>query len=198
MRLETETHRRRGVTLVAARVVNDGDHATRVRVADQCGGSVWPPREDGLPVVGWDDGGWEGVVDAGETRALGYATPAEPATPPAGFAWTERAADADHSPGERYASDQSSGEPTSGDSVAGEARIRGSDPTPGETLADLGDPRPPRDAIAPPATVLPDAVRNWLDRVGARAEAGDVTDADRERVAALGARATRLREVLEE
>jgi len=187
MRLETETHRRRGVTLVAARVVNDEAHAARVRVADQCGGSVWPPREDGLPVAGWDDGGWEGVVAAGETRALGYATPAEPANPPAGFAWTERAADAEPSPVEGARSD-----PT-----AGETRT-GGDPSPGETLADLGDPRPPRDAITPPTTVLPDAVRDWLDGVSTRAETGDATDTDRERVAALEARAARLREVVEE
>jgi hypothetical protein len=188
MRLETEIHRRRGVTLVAARVVNDEVHAARVRVADQCGGSVWPPREDGLPVAGWDDGGWEGVVAAGETRALGYATPAEPATPAAAFAWTERAADAELSPREEARSEP----------AAGEACTGGSGPSPGETLAQLGDPRPPRDAIAPPTTVLPDAVRDWLDRVSTRAETGDATDTDRERVAALEARAARLREVVEE
>lgn len=178
MRLETETDRRRGVTLVAARVVNDGDDAARVRVADQCGGSVWPPREDGVPVAGWDDGGWEGVVPAGTSKPLGYATDATPASPPVAFAWTERAAGGETS------------------STAALADL--GDPSPAAALADLGDPRPPRDAIAPPAAVLPDGVREWLDGVAERAEVGDATDADREGVAALEARARRLREAVEE
>ncbi|MFB6270696.1 MAG: hypothetical protein ABEH83_12170 [Halobacterium sp.] len=165
MRLETESDRRRGVTLVAARVVNDGDHAVRVRVADQCG-SVWPPRDEGVPAPGWDGGGWEGVVKAGETKPLGYATPAEPNDPPVEFAWTERAA--------------------------------GGGPSAAETFADLGDPRPPRDAVAPPTTTLPDGVREYLDGVSERARDGDATDGDREAVAALVARAGRLRREVEE
>lgn len=165
MRLETQTHRRSGVTLVAVRVANDADHACRVRVANECPGVVWPPRERGVPAPGWDDGGWEGVVGEDETRALGYATPAEPADPPAAFAWTERAADGD--------------------------------PTPAETFADLGDPRPPADAVAVPESVLPDAVREWLDGVAERAERGTATESDRDAVAALAARASRLREAVE-
>jgi len=161
MELETATHRRRGVTLVAARVTNDDEHAQRVRVADQCDGRVLPPQEEGDPVPGWDDGGWEGVVAAGATRPLGYATRAPPADPPVEVAWCERAAD--------------------------------SQPTAAATLADLGDPRPPADAVAPPATVLPERVREWLAEVDERATDGAATDADRERVAALAARASRLR-----
>lgn len=178
MRLETETTRRRDVTLVAARVVNDGDDAVRARVADQCGGSVWPPRNEGIPAPGWDDGGWEGVVPAGAATPLGYATPAEPATPPVAFAWTERAADS-----------------------ATESRIDADDTvqqSASRTLTDLGDPRPPRDAIAPPTTALPDGVREWLDAVGERARTGDTTAIDSERVAALEARTRRLREVVDE
>ncbi|MFB6072109.1 MAG: hypothetical protein ABEJ88_03985 [Halobacterium sp.] len=166
MRLETETHRRGGVTLVAVRVCNDGDEPTRVRVANRCAGAVWPPREYGLPAPGWDDGGWEGVVDPGETRPLGYATPGEPADPPAEFAWTERAADAEL--------------------------------TPGDAVADFGDPRPPRDAVGEPASALPDGVREYLDGVAERAADGGETDVDRERVAALAARASRLREAVDE
>lgn len=94
MRLETEFHRQRGVTLVAARVVNDDEHAKRVRVADQCG-SVRPPMGDGGPLPGWDDGGWEGVVHAGDTKPLGYATAATPTDPPVAVAWSERAAEGD-------------------------------------------------------------------------------------------------------
>ncbi|NIB98012.1 hypothetical protein [Halobacterium sp. R2-5] len=162
MELETATHRRRGVTLVAARATNDDDHAQRVRVASRCDGPVWPPRDEGIPVPGWDDGGWEGVVEAGATRPLGFATPAEPASPPVEFAWSERAAE--------------------------------TEPTAAETLSDLGDPRPPADAIEPPETALPAGVREWLDGVAERSNQGAATDADRDRVAALAARASRLRE----
>lgn len=166
MRLETETHRRGGVTLVAARVRNDGEEARRVRMANRCDGSVWPPREHGLPATGWDDGGWEGVLEPGETQPLGYATPAAPASPPVEFAWTERAA--------------------------------GSEPTAAGALADLGDPRPPRDAVTPPESGLPDRVREWLGSVADRAESGEATEADREGVGVLAARAKRLREAVEE
>lgn len=176
MRLETETHRRNGVTLVAVRMHNDGGDPQRVRVANRCDGAVWPPRECGLPASGWDDGGWEGVLDAGECRPLGYATPGDPADPPAEFAWTERAADG-----------------TAGDAGCGDGRP----PTPRDAVADLGDPRPPRDAVTPPTTALPEGVREWLDDVANRAADGESTDADRNGVAALAARARRLRGAVE-
>lgn len=165
MELETAVHRQRGVTLVAVRVTNDDEHARRVRVANRCDGPVLPPCEQGVPVPGWDDGGWEGVVDAGAAKPLGYATPAPPADPPVEFAWSERAAE--------------------------------SEPTAAETLADLGDPRPPADAVSPPTTALPDGVREWLAEVAERATDGETTDADRDGVAALAARASRLREDVE-
>lgn len=93
MRVATETHRRGGVTLVAIRVEHDGEQRQRVRLANECAGPVWPPREEGLPAPGWDDGGWEGVLDPGERKPLGYATPGEPRDPPVTVAWTERAAE---------------------------------------------------------------------------------------------------------
>lgn len=166
MQLESETHRRSGVTLVAVRVTNDDEEARRVRVANRCDGPVWPPRERDIPVAGWDDGGWEGVLEPGETKPLGYATPATPASPAVEFAWTERAAD---------------GEP----------------PTGSDALAQLGDPRPPHDAVTPPETGLPDRVREWLAAVSERAEADEATDADREGIGVLAARANRLREAVE-
>lgn len=166
MRLETETHRRGGVTLVAVRVTNDGDAPQRVRVANRCDGEMWPPRRNGLPAPGWDDGGWEGVVDSGATRPLGYATADPPADPPVEFAWTERAA--------------------------------GGEPTAAGAVADFGDPRPPRDAVEPPVTALPEGVQEWLDGVSERATDGEATETDREGVAALAARAGVLRTQVEE
>ena len=103
MRVATETHRQGEVTLVAVRVEHDCGGAAeqaaeadteplRVRLANECPGPVWPPRADGLPAPGWDDGGWEGVLAPSEVRPLGYATPGEPSDPPVTVAWTERAA----------------------------------------------------------------------------------------------------------
>lgn len=43
---------------------------------------VWAPRRHGVLAEGWDETGFEGVVQAGETLALGYASPAEPVEPP--------------------------------------------------------------------------------------------------------------------
>lgn len=43
---------------------------------------VWPPRSQGVPESGWDDGTWTGVVRPGRDRALGYATPADVDDPP--------------------------------------------------------------------------------------------------------------------
>jgi len=163
MHVATETHRRNGVTLVALRVERDGDQPLRVRLANECPGPVWPPREDGLPAAGWDDGGWEGVIAPGGTKPLGYATPGEPRDPPVRVAWTERAA------------------------AAGP-------PDASEAVAEFGDPRPPRDAVPAPDTVLPESVRDWLGDVSTRASEGEQTSDDREAVSALAARASVLRE----
>jgi hypothetical protein len=162
VRVTTETHRRNGVTLVAVRVDHEGEQCRRVRLANECEGPVWPPREDGLPAPGWDDGGWEGVLDPGERRPLGYATPGEPSDPPVSVAWTERAADGP--------------------------------PDASEAVAAFGDPRPPRDAVPDPETGLPEAVRDWLGDVSSRASEDEADEADREAVSALAARATVLRE----
>ncbi len=43
---------------------------------------VWPPRSQGVPESGWDDGTWTGIVRPGSDRALGYATPADVDDPP--------------------------------------------------------------------------------------------------------------------
>jgi hypothetical protein len=166
MRVNAESHRRGGVTLVAVRATNDGDAPRRVRLANECSGPVWPPREGDLPAPGWDDGGWEGVLEPGASRALGYATPGSPADPPVSVAWTERAGDS-----ERSATD---------------------------AVTEFGDPRPPEDAVGPPDDGLPDDVRDWLGDVAERASDGDADAADRDAVAALAARASVLRERVEE
>jgi hypothetical protein len=122
MRLTADAVRTDGVTLVHLHLRNDELGPRRVRVADRLGGPVWFPRRRGVPEAGWDEGGFEGVLAAGATRALGYATPAEPADPPATVAWTERAAGAETKAGETT--------------------------DPAAVVRRFGDPRPPRDALA--------------------------------------------------
>ncbi len=58
----------------------------RVRVENRLEGAVWPPRTDGVPEPGWDEDGFEGRVEPDTPLVLGYASPAEPAEPPANIA----------------------------------------------------------------------------------------------------------------
>lgn len=118
-----------GVTLVALRVRNETSTARRVRVRNALDGPAWPPRREGYPAAGWDETGFEGVVDAGAVRALGYASPAPAADPPATVT--------DLGPAEGTAT---------GEGAA-------------DVVRRLGDPRPPRAAIGVPADREPRAVR---------------------------------------
>lgn len=174
MRLDSSLARADGVTLVAVRATNTADRPRRVRVANRLDGPVWPPRTGGRPAPGWDDGGYEGVFAAGETRSLGYATPATPADSdaaddPVTVAWAEDAPD---------------GPPDT-------------PPTPGVLVSRLGDPRPPRDAL-PGSTgrvEIPPPVAAWLDDVASRVEDDSATPADRETLDRVVARANDLRRV---
>lgn len=91
--------------------------ARRVRVENELDGPVLYPRRSGQPEQGWDEDGFEGKIRAGETRPLGYACRARPAEPPARVAVHERSTGDDR------------------------------EPTATAVLRDLGDPRPPRDAV---------------------------------------------------
>lgn len=160
-----------GVSLVELTVRNPARTARRVRVANRLGGPVWPPRREGVPEAGWDDGGFEGVVAAGGRRALGYASPAAPADPPAEIVWSERAGAA---------------EP--GDSVDP------SDPdaTPDGVVRALGAARPPADAVPRPTEPdpVPDPVESWLAALDERSAAP--TAGEREALAAVARRAAAL------
>lgn len=76
--LAVETVRTGGVTFVE--VIVEADRPYQVRIESRLDGPVWPPRENGRPVEGWDERGARVAVDAGRT-ALGFGTPA-PADPP--------------------------------------------------------------------------------------------------------------------
>mgnify|MGYP006297080103 CR=1 FL=1 len=122
MDLKTDTTAVGGVTFVSVVVANPYDEPARFRIQNALDGPVWPPRTRGYPEAGWDEDGYEGVLDAGEQRALGYAAPSSPSNPPVAIAWTEPAAD-------------SGSEAEEGESLP--------------ALRSFGDPRPPRSVLSP-------------------------------------------------
>lgn len=124
MHLDTTVHERDRVTFVSLVVTNGTDGPRRFRVANRLDGPVWAPRVHGLVAAGWDEAGYEGVLAAGATRPLGYATSGSPADPAAELAWSEPAGET---------------EPAK---AGGKSIIR-----------DFGDPRPPRDVVLPPYLV---------------------------------------------
>lgn len=65
-----------GVTFAHVVVENDRSQRRRVRLALHVEGAVWPPRRRGRPEAGWDADGVTLVVAGGDTRGLGFATPA--------------------------------------------------------------------------------------------------------------------------
>lgn len=85
-----------GVTLVELCVT--ATRPRRVRVENRLEGAVWPPRCDGVPEPGWDEDGFEGRVAPEEPLVLGYASPADPAGPPARIAEEREPADREPTP----------------------------------------------------------------------------------------------------
>jgi len=157
-----------GVSLVELTVTNPDRTARRVRIANRLDGEVWPPRREGVPEAGWDDGGFEGVVAAGGRRALGYASPAAAAEPPADVVWSERAGASE--PGDRSAPS-------------------GVEATPEGVVRALGAARPPADAVGRPtdADPLPEQVASWLAALERRQTAP--TADEREALEAVARRA---------
>lgn len=120
MQLRATTHETNGVTLVSLIVSNESEEPRRFRVANRLDGPVWAPRVHGTIAAGWDEAGYEGVLAAGGTRPLGYATTGSSADPPAEVVWSE---------------------------PAGESETV--DAGPEAVLRSLGDPRPPADVVVP-------------------------------------------------
>jgi hypothetical protein len=83
--LDWQLDRTGEVTLVELTVRSEFDQ--RVRIESELT-PVWPPRQHGTPLEGWDDTVFEGDVGPDNPLVLGYATPAEPTDPPATIAAT--------------------------------------------------------------------------------------------------------------
>jgi hypothetical protein len=134
----------RGVALVTVQLRNPTAVDRRVRVTNRLDGPLLPPRRRGVPEPGWDDEGFEGVVPAEGRRALGYACPADPTTPPI--------------------------------EVVDEGRDEAARSRTERALRELGDPRPPADAVTSgTGTPLP---RSDADEADADSTPGPRTDAD--------------------
>lgn len=138
--LDWRVESRADVSLVTLVVDNPTATPRRVRVANRLDGPVQPPRREGVPESGWDDGGFEGVVPADGTRPLGYASPAPPDEPPAELVWSERAGSTESVDSERTRT-------VPEESAEGVVRA-------------LGDARPPADAVP---TTAPDFDRDSAD-----------------------------------
>ena len=158
--LDWRVDSRDGVALVELTVTNPTDAARRVRVANRLDGPVWPPRREGVPEAGWDDGGFEGVVAPGGRRALGYASPipaadfpgtdsgtdASVADSPAEIVWTERAGETERAD----AAAESAAAASVGLSAVESGAVSEVEPTPEGVVRALGDARPPADAVPRP------------------------------------------------
>jgi hypothetical protein len=194
--LDWRVESRTDVSLVELTVENPTDRPRRVRVANRLDGPVWPPRREGVPEAGWDDGGFEAVLAPGGRRALGYASPAEPVEPPAELVWTERAGQSERTndPGRSDDATAMTATPTGGTASATAAAV----------VRSLGDPRPPADAVPRPTPAddsgspIPDPVESWLSGVAERADLDCASGSppspeDRSALAAVARRVEELR-----
>lgn len=155
VRLDYSTSSLDSVTLVTARLHSETPVDRRIRLENQLDGPVMPPRTNGIPVDGWDDDGYETVVPAGSSVALGYACPAPERDPPLVVVSSERVFD--------------SASALPSDSV-------------GDAVRRLGQAAPPRDAIADGVDHLdhadPDSATEPDDADTQTASTGDIVLAE--------------------
>ncbi len=93
--LETTVDRRHGVTFVTVVVRNERATPQRVRLESTLAGPVWPPRRNGIVDPEWTGRTWDGTIEAGRRRGIGFASPAAAVGPPVELVEVERAADGD-------------------------------------------------------------------------------------------------------
>lgn len=89
--LRSKTRREDGVTFVSVVVTNSRRTAQRIRLESQLDGPTWPPHDGRRPLPAWDGDCWEARIRAGESRGIGFASPAQPADPPIELVEIERA-----------------------------------------------------------------------------------------------------------
>lgn len=92
--LDADCTRCDAVTYVRAQVTNDRGTPQTVHLRSRLDGPVWAPTSGPVTSPAWSDEEWRGVIDAGQTRGIGFATSAPPAEEPVEIVTVERASDA--------------------------------------------------------------------------------------------------------
>lgn len=151
--VETAYERRVGVTLVRATVTNTRTTPQFVRLRSTLDGPTWPPGRGRVGALEWNGDTWEGVVEPGQCRGVGFATPATPAKTAADSASkpvSERGSMSGSEAGSRSESEFGSGsEPKPPlELVTVERASAESRTTTREVLADLDDWSPPTDVFS--------------------------------------------------
>jgi hypothetical protein len=192
VQLDCETTTLDEVTLVTVQLHNDTPVARRVQLQNRLDGPVMPPRTDGVPEAGWDDDGYQTVVPAESTVAVGYACPAPECDPPVVVTADERASDDDEA---RRSSALSSSPPpeavvrrlgratpprdavpTSHTGSRCTTPVSSVDPAGQPTPSDTSEDDPDESAVAsgsPADTAVPEAVVDWFTTVETRIDRAD-------------------------
>ncbi|ELY36605.1 DUF7857 domain-containing protein [Natronorubrum tibetense] len=92
--VDWETDRREGVTFVTAIVANTQTTPQTVRLENRLDGPTWSPRRNGITAPEWDGDVWEGTVEPGRRRGVGFASPSPPTEPPLEVLEVSRVSDA--------------------------------------------------------------------------------------------------------
>lgn len=173
--IDATAERRAGVTFVTAVVHNGTARRRRVRVEATGDGPVWPPRRQGVPERGWDDGGVTVGVGAGERCPLGFATPAPPTDDPVTVAESTVVDEADETvPATPEGVVRTLGDPSPPPDAVGGGADHGADPAGVADQTDEESERPapesttPESPTAPPETDDPAALAAWLAGVADR------------------------------
>lgn len=96
--LDADCTSRDDVTYVRARVTNERGTPQAVRLRSRLDGPVWAPTAGPVTSPEWADSEWEGVLEAGQTRGVGFASSAPPIDDPIELVAVERATEADDDP----------------------------------------------------------------------------------------------------
>ncbi|ACV10398.1 conserved hypothetical protein [Halorhabdus utahensis DSM 12940] len=84
-----------GVTFVLATVTNTRGTAQVIKIESRLDGPTWYPRHGDVTASEWDEDTWESVLHPGESRGVGFGSPAEPRDPPMRLVDVRRATPAD-------------------------------------------------------------------------------------------------------
>jgi hypothetical protein len=177
-----------GVALVSVTLDNDTAAALRVRVENDIDGPALPPRQDGVPVAGWDSDRFTGVVPADGRLGVGYACPVAETN-----AAAVRTDDGPVSVEILGPADEGTSDPKPPDPVAATVRSLGRAAPPVDAIPEkietaVSEPRAGRSTQSEPDATsarTPQPALGWLDAVERQIELAErLTDASADEAAA--------------